>query len=81
MSQLKINTLLAQKEKLEKQLKAETEKRLLQIGRIAKKENILFWSDASLKNLFKEANSQGEDHYKIKEIEKTEKPKDKKTKK
>ena len=53
MSQSKISALLAQKEKLEKQLKAETEKRLLQIGRIAKKENILFWSDTALKNLFK----------------------------
>ena len=70
MSQSKISALLAQKEKLEKQLKAETEKRLLQIGRIAKKENILFWSDAAFKNLFKEASSNGEDHYKNKVVEK-----------
>ena len=69
MSQSKINALLVQKEKLEKQLKSETEKRLLQIGRIAKKENILFWSDASLKNLFKEAGRHGEDHYKNKVTE------------
>jgi len=69
MSQSKINALLVQKEKLEKQLKSETEKRLLQIGRIAKKENILFWSDASLKNLFKAASGHGEDHYKNKVTE------------
>lgn len=78
MSQSKINTLLAQKEKLEKQLKIETEKRLLQIGRIAKKENILFWSDASLKNLFKEANTKGEKNYKPTESEVAENKKTKK---
>jgi len=72
MSQSKISTLLAQKEKLEKQLKAETEKRLLQIGRIAKKENILFWSDTALKNLFKDANEKGEDHYQNEAEEKSE---------
>ena len=71
MSQSKINALLAQKEKLEKQLKTETEKRLLQIGRIAKKENILFWSDSALKNLFKSTNQQGEDHYRKKDTETT----------
>ena len=69
MSQSKISALLVQKEKLEKQLKSETEKRLLQIGRMAKKENILFWSDAALKNLFKEASGHGEDHYKNKVTE------------
>ena len=72
MSQSKISALLAQKEKLEKQLKAETEKRLLQIGRIAKKENILFWSDTALKNLFKAANEKGEDHYQKEAEEKSE---------
>ena len=63
MKASKIAALIEQKEKLEKQIKIETEKRLNEIGRLAKKESVHTWTNEALSKLFKDANELGEDSY------------------
>ena len=63
MSNAKIKQLLNQKEKLEKQLKEEMAKRLTQIGKLAKKSDVLHWSNDALHKVFEMAKEKGEDFY------------------
>ena len=63
MSKSKIQTLLDQKAKLDQQIKVETEKRLTNIGKMAKAEKMHHWSNEALQKLFKEASKLGEDTY------------------
>jgi|TARA_R110002167_G_scaffold184717_1_gene385193 hypothetical protein len=63
MASSKIQALLDQKKKLEEQIKSETEKCLVEVGKIAKKSDILHWSKESLTALFNEAKEKGEEFY------------------
>ena len=63
MSNAKIKQLLNQKEKLETQLKEEMGKRLTQIGKLAKKSDVLHWSNDALHKVFEMAKEKGEDFY------------------
>jgi len=59
----KIQQLLEQKSKLEEQLKIEIEKRYIEIGKLAKKHNILEWSNDELANAFTFIHEQGKDSF------------------
>jgi hypothetical protein len=72
MSKSKIQTLLDQKAKLDQQIKVETEKRLTNIGKMAKAEKMHHWSNEALQKLFKEASELGEGKYLNKSEEKQE---------
>jgi membrane-bound lytic murein transglycosylase len=59
----KIQQLLEQKAKLEEMLKAEIEKRYIEIGKLAKKHNILEWSNDELENAFIFIKEQGKESF------------------
>jgi len=59
----KIKFLIEQKEKIEKLIKIETDKRRLEIGKLAQAENLHHWSDEALQNLFKHARLEREEKY------------------
>jgi hypothetical protein len=63
----KLEQLQQQKEKIEAQLKEEMNKRLIQIGNIAKKTNILHWSNQELETAFKFLAEQGQSEFQKKE--------------
>ena len=63
MSNAKIKQLLNQKEKLETQLKEEMGKRLTQIGKLAKKADMLHWSNDALHKVFEMAKEKGEEFF------------------
>ena len=63
----KLEQLQQQKEKIEAQLKEEMNKRLIQIGNIAKKTNILHWSNQELETAFKFLAEQGQREFQKKE--------------
>ena len=63
----KLEQLQQQKEKIESQLKEEMNKRLVQVGHIAKKTNILHWSNPDLEVAFKFLAERGKSEFQKKE--------------
>ena len=59
----KLQQLLERKQKLEKELAKEMDRRLLQIGRLAKNAQLLEWSDDAFKVLFAEAKQRTESDF------------------
>jgi len=62
----KLQQLLDQKAKIEEQLQIETDKRFIQVGKIARQANILHWDNKTLANAFKFLADQGSEEFKSK---------------
>ncbi len=63
MPKSKFQKLLESKKKIEEELEKEVDKRLLQIAKLAKQENIIHWSDEGIKALFKDGRQKTENYY------------------